>query len=49
MTFEELRMWAMNSGLIYFVALTVIVIVYVLKPSNRARFERAARMPLDQD
>jgi cytochrome c oxidase cbb3-type subunit 4 len=49
MTFETLRLWALNSGLIYFVALTIVVIAYVLKPSNRARFERAARMPLESD
>lgn len=49
MSFEIVRNWAMNSGLLYFVGLFVIIIFYVLKPSNRARFERAARMPLDPE
>jgi cytochrome c oxidase cbb3-type subunit IV len=49
MTHEIITEVALNSGLIYFVALFVGVLGYAFWPSNRKTFERAARLPLDHD
>lgn len=40
---------AQSIGLIYFVGMFLFVVAYALWPSNRARFERAARTPLNED
>jgi cytochrome c oxidase cbb3-type subunit 4 len=48
-THEIVTELALNSGLIYFLALFAVVLGYVLWPANRKTFERAARLPLDQD
>jgi cytochrome c oxidase cbb3-type subunit IV len=49
MTHEIVMDVALNSGLIYFLGLFAIVLAYVLWPSNRKTFERAARLPLEHD
>jgi cytochrome c oxidase cbb3-type subunit 4 len=49
MTYQIVVDLAVNSGLLYFIGLTAVVLVYVLWPSNRAKFERAARLPLETD
>ncbi len=41
--------FAQTWGLAIFVILFAIVLIYALKPSNRERFERAARTPLEKD
>jgi cytochrome c oxidase cbb3-type subunit IV len=40
---------AQTGGLIYFLLLFAVVLVYALRPSAKARFERHARMPLSED
>jgi cytochrome c oxidase cbb3-type subunit IV len=49
MTHEIITELALNSGLLYFVGFFVLVLVYVLRPANRAKFERAAKVPLEND
>jgi len=49
MTHEIAVELALNSGLVYFLGFFALVLVYVLWPSNRATFDRAAKLPLDQD
>ncbi len=36
-------------GLIFFVVMFLGVLVYALWPKNRKTFDRAARMPLEED
>lgn len=48
-TYETLASFAQTWGLIGFVTLFGTVLVYALKPSNRERFEQAARVPLERD
>ncbi len=36
-------------GLLLFVGLFVVVLIYALWPGNRKRFERASRMPLEDN
>jgi cytochrome c oxidase cbb3-type subunit 4 len=38
-----------TAGLIIFVVLFAGVLVYALWPSNKSTFDRAARLPLDDD
>ncbi|MET0532346.1 MAG: cbb3-type cytochrome c oxidase subunit 3 [Microvirga sp.] len=40
---------AQTWGLLYFVAVFLVVLVYALAPSRKSRFDEAARMPLKED
>ena len=48
-TYKTLASFAQTWGLAYFVTVFVLAVAYALWPSNRARFEDAARMPLRED
>ena len=48
MTFEEIREISAHAGLFYFIAIFAGVLVYALRPSARQKFEKAARIPLDE-
>jgi cytochrome c oxidase cbb3-type subunit 4 len=48
-TYAYLAGIAQSVGLVYFVGIFACVCVYALWPSNRARFDRAASMPLNED
>ncbi len=45
---EELSRLAGTWGLIYMAAIFAVAVAYALWPSNRAKFERAARLPLEE-
>jgi cytochrome c oxidase cbb3-type subunit IV len=47
MTYEQLSAFAQTSGMIYFITIFLGVCLYVFWPKNKAKFEKAARMPLD--
>jgi cytochrome c oxidase cbb3-type subunit IV len=49
MTYEQMSAFAQTSGMIYFIVIFAAVCVYALWPSNRAKFEKAARMPLENE
>lgn len=49
MTHEIVTELALNSGLLYFCGFFILVLVYVLWPANAKKFERAARMPLEDN
>ena len=48
-TYKILAEFAQTWGLLYFVAVFLMVLVYALAPSRKSRFEAAARMPLQED
>lgn len=48
-TYLTLAGFAQTWGLVYFVAVFLLVVAYALSPSRRERFEQAARMPLKED
>ncbi len=48
-TYMALASFAQTWGLVYFVAIFLIVVVYALWPSRRKRFDEAALMPLRED
>ncbi len=49
MTYEKLAAFAQTWGLLYVFGCFVVVLVYALWPKNQEKFDRAARMPLDED
>ena len=48
-TYKFLANFAQTWGLLYFVIVFAIAVAWALWPSNRQRFEDAARMPLRED
>jgi len=48
-TYKMLAEFAQTWGLLYFVAVFLIVLVYALWPSRKKQFDEAARMPLRED
>jgi len=48
-TFEDAALFSNTWGLILLVICFTVVVIYALWPSNRETFERAARLPLDED
>ncbi|RIA47809.1 cbb3-type cytochrome c oxidase subunit 3 [Dichotomicrobium thermohalophilum] len=49
MTYDTVVMVTQIVGLILFIGLFVAVLIYALWPGNKKRFERASRVPLEQD
>lgn len=49
LTYETLRNFAASWGTVYFAVIFVAALVYALRPSNRDKFEEAARIPLQED
>jgi cytochrome c oxidase cbb3-type subunit 4 len=48
-TYQALAHFAQTWGLVYFVALFLLVLAYALWPSRKQQFDEAARMPLRED
>ena len=48
-TYKFLANFAQTWGLLYFVSVFAVAVGWALWPSNRKRFEDAARMPLRED
>lgn len=49
MTYETLASFAQTSGLVFFVVMFLLVLVYALRPSSRQKFKDAANIPLKED
>ncbi|MGD9925060.1 MAG: cbb3-type cytochrome c oxidase subunit 3 [Pseudorhodoplanes sp.] len=48
-TYRNLAEFAQTWGLVYFVAVFLLVVVYAFWPANKKKFDKAARMPLRED
>jgi cytochrome c oxidase cbb3-type subunit 4 len=48
-TYKAVAEFAQTWGLVYFVAIFVIVLLYALWPSRKRQFDEAARIPLRED
>jgi len=48
-TYKLLANFAQTWGLVYFVTVFALAVAYALWPSNKTRFDDAARMPLRED
>lgn len=49
MSYQAASEFARSWGLVLLMAMFVAAVAYALWPSNRARFERAARLPLEDE
>jgi len=51
MSFEhiDLVFYAKTHGLLYLIAFSVVVLIYVYRPSNKKKFDDAARDILDDE
>ena len=49
MQYEHVAHFAATYGLIYLVILFVAALAYAFWPSNKEKFEEAARRPLEED
>ena len=49
MTYEAVAHFAQTWGLVLLVVLFAAVVAYALWPGNRKKFDRAARLPLEED
>jgi cytochrome c oxidase cbb3-type subunit 4 len=47
--YETISRFAQQGGAIYFGVLFLLILAYALWPKNKARFEAAARIPLEDD
>ena len=47
LTYETIARFAQQGGLVYFSAIFLAGAVYALRPSKKAEFNRAARLPLE--
>lgn len=48
-TYVALAEFAQSWGLVYFVAVFVVVVVLAMRPSRKRDYDRAARLPLSED
>ena len=48
-TYQAAAEFAQSWGLIYFVAIFSLVLIYALWPSRQKQFDDAARIPLQED
>jgi len=49
MTYETVSRIVQQGGTVYFAVMFAIALTYALRPGKRDEFDRAARLPLDDD
>ena len=49
MDYETMVIFSQLVALFFFIVMFVIVVTYVCWPGNREKFDRAARLPFEQD
>ncbi|MBT5185954.1 MAG: cbb3-type cytochrome c oxidase subunit 3 [Kordiimonadaceae bacterium] len=49
MTFQEISSFSQSWGLVFLVVMFIIAIGYALWPSNKKKFDDAAKRALDED
>lgn len=49
MSYDTVVQISQTTTLIFFILLFLAVVAYAFWPSNKAKFERAARVPLEKD
>lgn len=49
MSYQDLAGWSQIVAMAIFGTVMAGVLVYALRPGNKARFEAAARLPLERD
>jgi cytochrome c oxidase cbb3-type subunit 4 len=49
MSYHDLLGWSQLIAMVIFGAVMVGVLIYALRPGNKAKFDAAARLPLERD
>ncbi len=49
LTYDDVITFSQSSGAVYFSVMFAIVCIYALWPTNRAKFDKAAQIPLSDD
>jgi cytochrome c oxidase cbb3-type subunit 4 len=49
LTYETVSHFVQTWGMVFFIVLFAVALFYALRPGARQTFERAARMPLEED
>jgi len=49
MTYHDMAHFAQTFGLLFFIAMFCAIVAYALWPANKADFDHAARLALDDD
>lgn len=49
MTYEAIAYFVKTWWTLFFVIIFVAVLIYALWPGNKAKFDRASRIPLEED
>ena len=49
MTYQDAQVWSQLAALVIFMCLAVGIAIYTFRPANKAKFERAASLPLNAD
>ncbi|MFM1813578.1 MAG: Cbb3-type cytochrome oxidase component FixQ [Pseudomonadota bacterium] len=49
MSYQVIAFFTQTAVMIFFIAIFIGVLVYALSPSNKDKFTRAAKMPLEDE
>ncbi|MFM7083420.1 MAG: cbb3-type cytochrome c oxidase subunit 3 [Hyphomicrobium sp.] len=49
MTYEDAQVLSQLASLVLFLSLAVGILFYTFRPSNKSKFERAAKLPLQSE
>jgi cytochrome c oxidase cbb3-type subunit 4 len=49
LTYDDILAFSQSWGVVYFLLMFAVAFAYALWPSNRAGFNEAARIPLEDD
>jgi cbb3-type cytochrome oxidase subunit 3 len=48
-TYQEAQVWSQLAALVIFMSLAIGIAIYTFRPANKAKFDRAAQLPLQSD
>ncbi len=49
LSYEQVAAFAQQGGTVYFFLLFLAIVVYAVRPKNKAKFDEAARIPFQED
>jgi cytochrome c oxidase cbb3-type subunit 4 len=49
MDYQQFRHFADSWGLVYLLVVFLVAVAFVFRPGSRKHYDRAARIPLDED
>jgi cbb3-type cytochrome oxidase subunit 3 len=49
MTYQDAQVLSQLAAFVIFLSLAIGIAFYTFRPANKAKFERAARLPLESD